>query len=141
MPNVLAAVRSILAADAGVSALAGDRIYPGQFPQDVTRPAVVIWSVSSEAYDCLDGGIGLESPRMRIECVSMSRADSDSLWLACNKALSVGFTQGTYAGTFVRSIAQSGGHFHLEDRPYDGTDRWVYRTVQTFEISYHIYER
>lgn len=141
MPNVLAAVRTILLADPDVAASVGTRIHPGQLPQDATKPSICLWTVSSEAYDCLDGGIGMETPRIRVEVISDSRETSDSIWLECNAALSRNFTPGTYAGTFVRAIGQSGGHFHLEDRPYDGSGRWLYRTIQSYQVTYHLFER
>jgi len=141
MPNVIAAVRTILLADPSVSISVGTRIYPGQFPEDTEKPAVCLWAVSSEAFDCLDGGIGMETPRIRVEVVSPSRETSDNIWLECNIALSKNFTPGVYAGTFVRSIGQSGGHFHIEDRPYDGSGRWLYRTIQSYQVTYHLYER
>jgi len=136
-----AAIRYILANDPDVSAVVGDRIYPDWLCQDAVMPAITLWAVSSTPFDTMSGGMGMEKSRVRVECISQSRANSDSLWLLVNKALSKVLHKGNYGGIQVCSISQGTGSYQMADRPYDGSDRWLYRTIQSFDINYYLYEK
>ena len=89
----------------------------------------------------MDGGLGIEENNVRLECVSGSRSQSDELWLAANAALTKTNKKGLYNGVMVQSLTQSTGSYHIADRPYDGSDRWIYRTIQSFDIYYYLYEK
>lgn len=137
MSDIVQAVKSILAADSGVSAIT-TRIISDHLPQSMNTPAVVMWTVSSIAVDHLAGFTGFEQSILQVECYADTRAQSAALWKAVNEALS-GY-RGTSAGVPVRSVSQSSGHYDREDPPEAGSDRYRYVTVQDFEFSYHSYE-
>lgn len=135
------AVRDILINSPEVSSLVGDRIYPDYLKQDTQMPSCVLWTISANAYDCFDGGMGFEKGRIRFESVAHTRQQADQIWLAANKALTKELKRGVHAGVLVDGITQSTGVFHMADRPADGSDRWLYRSIQTFEITYYLYEK
>ena len=137
----LTAIRAMLIADPDVTALVGDRIMPDHFDQDGERPMVCMWNISAVPYDTLEGGLGFERARVRVECVGDSRAQADAIWLAVNKALTKDLKRGTWDGTLVDCVTQGGGAQHLSDRPMDGSENWLYRSIQSFEISYYLYEK
>mgnify|MGYP003672641661 CR=1 FL=1 len=141
MATGTAAVRNMLVNDAGVSSVVGDRIYPDWLKQDTDMPAVVMWTVSSKAFGVMDGGLGMEQSNIRVECIAQSRSEADDLWLKVNSALVKTNKKGLYGGVMVQSMDQSTGSHHMADRPYDGSDRWVYRTIQSFDIYYYLYEK
>jgi hypothetical protein len=141
MATGIAAIRHILVNDPDVSAIVGGRVYPDWLKQDTEMPAVALWTVSSTAFDCMDGGIGMEKNDIRLECISTSRSQSDDLWIKVNKALTQTNKKGLYNGVMVQSLNQATGSYHMADRPYDGSDRWIYRTIQSFDIYYYLYEK
>lgn len=137
MSDISQAVRAILVADAGVSAIT-TRIHTDHLPQSVNLPAVVMWAVSSVGVDYIAGFTGMEQTVLQIECLDKTRGGSAALWKAVNQALS-GY-RGTSSGVVIRSVSQSSGHFDREDRPESGSDIFRFVTVQDFEFAYHVYE-
>jgi hypothetical protein len=141
MATGTAAIRHMLVNNSEVSSVVGDRVYPDWFAQDTAMPAICLWTVSSKPFSCMTGGLGIEASTVRVECLGQTRAEADSLWLSCNKALSKDNKKGLYGGVMVQSMDQSTGSYHMADRPYDGSDRWIYRTIQSFQIYYYLYEK
>lgn len=141
MATGIAAIRQMLIGDPEVSAVVGDRVYPDWFKQDTQMPAICMWTISSKPFACMDGGLGIEASLVRVECLSRTRSEADSLWLKTNKALTRQNKKGLYGGVMVQSLTQSTGSYHMADRPYDGSDKWIYRTIQSFEIYYYLYEK
>jgi hypothetical protein len=134
-------VRSILLADADVSAMVGTRIGPDHFGQDTIKPAVCLWHISGEPYDCLDGGTGFENGRVRVECLSDTRVEADDLCRKVNIALVKSPKRGVWDSVYIDSISQGSGIAHLADRPLNGSQTWLYRTIQSFDVLYHLYQR
>ena len=58
----------ILSENAGVSALAGDRIYPVYMPQSCTMPAIAYQEIASTREYVMSGAIGMVSARYQINC-------------------------------------------------------------------------
>jgi len=135
------AMRSILLGSPDVVSKVGNRIYPDYLQEDSQLPALLLWTISATPFDCMDGGMGFEKGRVRLEAYAETRQEADQLWLAANKALSKDLKRGVHAGVLVDGITQSTGVFHMADRPVDGSDRWRYRSIQTFEITYYLYEK
>lgn len=68
MAEVEEAVYAILTGDAGVAALAGDRVYPQEIPQDVALPAVAYARVSTRRARRHGGaGVGRRLARARVQ--------------------------------------------------------------------------
>ncbi len=61
------AIYSHLAADPALSALVGQRIYPGSAPQGAVRPYVTFFSVSTSPGAHMLGGDGLAEVRLQLD--------------------------------------------------------------------------
>ena len=136
MSDVLPQLVTKLKADAGLSALVGSRVYADFAPEDVQKPCVYMYITSEDAEDCLDGMVDFADARVRIECVGTSRESADSTSNAVRTALNA-LLQTNYTGTSIQGISQATGKIHLVDIPNDGTDRWQFRTSQSFNVTYH----
>lgn len=139
MATGVVAIRDMLVSNVDVAGVVLNRIYPDWFKQDTELPAICLWTVSSKPFDCMEGSLGMEANNIRVECLGKTRSEADALWLKVNKALVQQNKHGVYGGVNVQSMTQSTGSYHIADRPYDGSDRWIYRTIQSFEIYYHLY--
>lgn len=137
MSNVLPAVVEILKSDATLTALVGARIYGDFMPEDIQKPAVLAYITSETAENCFDGFIGFENARVRLEAYGLTRDSADEVMEAARQSLNG--VLGTYAGTPIKGVAQATGKIHLVDIPNDGTDRWQFRTAQSFEIAYNTF--
>lgn len=73
-----------LAADAGVAALAGTRIYPEQAPDEAELPLVVYTVKAGEA---LDGQIGMWPCTVTANCYATTDAAAEALGVAVRAAL------------------------------------------------------
>ena len=132
---VATAVRQIIADDATVTSLAGNRVTVDFIPEDSVMPALLLYIVSESAEDCLSGFVGFETAKIRVECYGETRSQADALHAAARAALNG--ERGVYSNTFIKGIGQDTGRVYLVDKPNDGTDHWLFRTIQTFEISYN----
>ena len=65
MADVEKAVYAILSGDAGVAAIAGNRIYPNRTPQDVALPAVAYFRVSTRRRATHGSPASLARPRIQ----------------------------------------------------------------------------
>ena len=133
--SIATSIRSIIAADATVQSIAGTRVSVDVIHQDSVMPALLLYIVSESSQDCLDGFVGFESARIRIECYGETRSQADALHAAARASLNG--TLGLHYGTMIKGIGQSTGRAYLVDRPNDGTDSWLFRTIQTFEVNYN----
>lgn len=68
MPSIEAALTAELLADAGVTALVGDRIFPMGGRQGTAYPYVTYMRISTAGAERLDGPNTLEWPRFQIDC-------------------------------------------------------------------------
>jgi len=119
-------LRLVLTSDAGVAALAADRVYTEVLPQSPTVPALVFTEVAGDEDVALDGPTGTRSRRVQVDAWAATRAEATSLGLAARATLS-GHT-GAAAGFEVEGV------FLLAERwNYDSETR-LYRTSQDYEI-------
>lgn len=107
MSGIVAAVRTLLAADSGVSALVSSRIYPLRLPQNATLPAVVLFTIDGPRQSTFDGPNGLVQSRVQVDCYGGEMGggayiDMHSVLTAVRKALN-GYS-GTSAGVSIRSV-------------------------------------
>ena len=137
MSNILPAVVSILKSDAGVTALVGSKVYGDFMPEDVQKPALLAYITSEVAENCFDGFVGFENARVRVEAYGLTSESADEVAESARNALN-GLI-GTYYGTPIKGVSQATGKIHLVDIPNDGTDRWQFRTAQSFEIAYNTF--
>ncbi len=119
-------LRMLLTSDAGVAAIAADRVYTEVLPQAPVLPAVV-FTVGAGGDDvALDGPTGASSRRVQIDTWAATRAEATALALAVKAAL-VGHA-GAAAGLDVQGV------FFLTERwDYDAESQ-LFRTNGDFEV-------
>lgn len=76
--SIEAGLRAFLIADAGVAAIAADRVYPAPAPQDVARPFVTYQRETGERVRSLSGPSGLALPSYLVDCWSDDPTLADS---------------------------------------------------------------
>jgi len=119
-------LRLLLTSDAGVAALAADRVYTEVLPQGPAVPALVFTEVAGDEDVALDGPTGTRSRRVQVDAWAATREEATSLGLAAKAALSG--HAGAAAGLEVEGV------FLLAERwNYDAETR-LYRTSQDYEI-------
>jgi len=97
------AVRKIMVDDAGIGALAANRIYPHILPQDATLPAITWQRISGAHLEDMGGEDLLARPRIQVNCWGASYSDASDLRDAVRTAL-VDYT-GTVLGVVIRIIS------------------------------------
>lgn len=137
MSSVIPAVVLIFKADATLTSLVGQRIYGDYMPEDIQKPALLAYQTSETAESCFNGFIGFENARIRVEAYGLTRDSSDAVIEAARQSLNGAL--GTYGGVPIKGISQATGKLHLVDIPNDGTDRWQFRSAQSFEIAYNTF--
>jgi len=119
-------LRMVLTGDAGVAALAADRVYTEVLPQSPTVPAVVFTEVAGDEDYALDGPTGASSRRVQIDSWAKTRAEATALGLAVKGALAG--HAGAAAGLDVQGV------FFLTERWDFDPETALYRTSQDYEI-------
>lgn len=119
-------LRLVLTSDAGVAALAGDRVFTEVLPQASAVPAVVFTEVAGDDDVALDGPTGASSRRVQIDSWAKTRAEATALGVAVKASLASHV--GAAAGFSVE------GAFLLSERWDFDAETSLYRTSQDFEI-------
>jgi hypothetical protein len=119
-------LRLVLTSDAGVAALAADRVYTEVLPQGPVVPAVVFTEVAGDEDVALDGPTGARSRRVQIDAWAKTRAEATSLGLAAKAALSG--HAGAAAGLDLQGV------FLLAERWDFDAETSLYRTSQDYEV-------
>jgi hypothetical protein len=133
-----------LAADAGVSNIVGNRIFPILMPEGAKLPAVVFLKVASVPIESLDGDDPTEAARYQFDCYSSMPNYYTSRQLAkavrsllVPKADQSGTTaEVPYSlpdGTVIQAV-----HLHDDrDLPFEeGPQTWVYRALLDIEFTF-----
>lgn len=102
MSNIEEAVRRILVDDAGVGAIAENRIYPQILKRKTPLPAITWQRISGVRLRGLDGTDALAQPRIQINCWAESYSDASDLEDAVRAAL-VDYT-GTVLSVVIADI-------------------------------------
>ena len=119
-------LRMLLTNDAGVAALAADRVYTEVLPQGPVVPAVVFTEVAGDDDVALDGPTGASSRRVQMDSWARTRAEATALGLVAKAALA-GHT-GAAAGFSVEGV------FLVAERWDFDSETALYRTSQDFEV-------
>lgn len=135
MSNIITAIRKIIAESPAVIAQAGNRVCVDFIPEESDMPAMLLYVANETASDCFDGFVGFETARIRIECYGETRAQADELHKSARESLNG--VVGVHGDVMIKGIGQNTGRAYLVDKPNDGTDQWLFRTIQTFEVSYN----
>lgn len=134
MADIIQAVKTILEAEAEITALVSTRIHPDHLPQGTIMPAIALWVISENALDQLTGPLGMDQPVVRAECYSTTRLGANTLRLLVREHLA-GYS-GTAATLWIKGVAQERGHQARTDRVSAATDQYRYVSVQDFRITY-----
>ena len=119
-------LRLLLAGDAGVAALAADRVYTEVLPQSPTVPAVVFTEVAGDEDVALDGPTGARSRRLQVDSWATTRAEATSLALAVKSAIAG--HAGAAAGLDVQAV------FLVTERWDFDAETALYRTSQDYDV-------
>ena len=127
------AIYTLLAADAGVGAICGDRISPHNRLQGTALPAVTYELVDLEPFQKLGGNAGLTAATVTITTIAETYADARSLAEAVFDALD------GYAGTSASVVIQSCQYTTLVSTDAgigEGEEDLPFEFVVTFRIHY-----
>jgi len=120
-----AIIKSLLAADATVTALVSTRIFPAVVPENTALPALAVTMIAGARYPRIAGAetTHLQRTRMEVECVGTSYAEAKALRSAVIKACE--FKRGTIATVLVHMIELIG------EGPdeYDNSAEWFSQVV------------
>lgn len=109
MAQIEQAMYGKLTADAGVSALIGTRIFPGQAPQSETLPLVCYTEAAQKVVMSLTGPVNLNSYAMHFDCWGESYAEVKAVYQALRTCLS-GYAGDLESGAVrVRGVFEEGG--------------------------------
>jgi hypothetical protein len=120
-------IAAFLAADAGVSALIGTRIYPMLLPQNATKPAVVYSQVSGVRVTTHDKAKNFTDQVYQLQCIADDPKSVKNLSEKVRQAME-GF-QGTMGATNVQGVFMTAER----DAPYQ-LDSLTYRTDLDFRL-------
>lgn len=135
MSSVLPELVSVMKSYSPLTSVVGSRVYADVMPEDVEKPAILLYVTSENAEDCLGGFVGYEVARVRVEAYGNSRSMADGALEQARQSLN-GYT-GVAVTLPIKGVSQATGKIDLVDKPNDGTDRWLFRTVQNFLVTYN----
>lgn len=127
------ALRARLIADATISGLVGNRIYPGRAPQKPTMPYLVYHRISTIRESTLDvGNAKVPEVRMQVDVIAATQAVVEEILNAMR--LSMDNFIGTSNGVTVLGVSV----VDEQDQPefYEGSDTVFYHSSLDFSIIY-----
>lgn len=101
--DIEGALYAFLAADAGIVAAVGDRIFPMRAPEGQTQPFLVYHKVTDPSYHSKDGDMNLAHPRFQITAWAGKYGDAKAAIAAVRAAL-IAYTGPTLQGVAVPEI-------------------------------------
>ena len=119
-PDVGIAVRDLILSDSEIVALVGNRVSADRMPQGQPVPAIVFYGVSTIAFDCLGGAVGLDQTRLQFECYADTRQVAGQLANLLRVRLA-GY-RGVHTGVVFKGVEQSSGQAYALDRSETGSD-------------------
>jgi len=128
--NVL---NSVLAADATVSGLVSDRIFPSLAEAKETLPFIIHELIASDRYQAADGYTGLAQLTYQIRCFAATRGGATALADAVRIALDHTAAASTVSGQTVLVCTALGSDEAIEYRD-EGAQTPVYETSMDFDV-------
>lgn len=124
----------LLKSNSTIKAMVGERIGPKPAPQDWDFPRIVYQLVTGERERSLTGPSGLAHPRIQIEAVALTYAETKTLAQAIRVLLDgYGGRVPAEGGRLIHDIELQGEHDDPEN-PKDSGDRPVRRVILDFEV-------
>jgi len=127
------ALRARLVADATMTGLVGNRIYPGRAPQKPTMPYLVYHRISTVRAATLDtGNAKVPEVRMQVDVIAASQSEVETIMNQMR--LVMDNFRGTSAGVTVLGVSVD----DEQDQPefYEGSDTVFYHSSLDFSIIY-----
>jgi gamma-glutamyltranspeptidase len=125
------AVRSILIADATVTALVSSRVFPQRRPQGTAVPAIVYQNIFEETNEALATQGGIRRTRLSVEVFDKTYGDTKTLRNAVEDAL-INYT-GTTEGETINSLRLESA-VDIDETNEPGGDFGYFRTILDFVI-------
>lgn len=127
------ALRARLIADATMTGLVGNRIYPGRAPQKPTMPYIVYHRISTVRAATLDTG-NAKVPEVRIQCDVIASSQSEVETVLSRMRVVMDNFRGTSSGVTVLGVSVD----DEQDQPefYEGSDTVFYHSSLDFSIIY-----
>jgi len=138
MADLGTAIRGYLAANGGVSAAVGSRIYPDVLPQgySVRNGGALTYTIIDTVHDHLINGLaGIARSRIEFAAFASTRAGANLIAEAVRASSLQGFT-GAMGGVLVESVMIASGIQTLDERPTDGSQEHRYMTIFDYMIAY-----
>ena len=106
-------IYSALTGDSGVTAIAGQRIYPSVIPQEIDRPCI---SYDIGSLPGIDGTAPIYQPTVNVSCFAREKQDAHDLAAAVDTKLEIlrGAVTGVTLKTMWKSSYQEGFDPDLE---------------------------
>ena len=137
MANIGLTIRTLTIANAGVSALAGSRMYPDALVQNAVLPAIVYQVIDTVATEHLGGIVALATSRIQIDSFATTRAGSVALGEAVRLALQTKH-RGDNGGQYIHEISLAAGESYGIDRVSAGSDQRRYIVTTDFLVTYRV---
>jgi hypothetical protein len=138
MADLGSAVRGYLAANGGVAALVGSRIYPDVLPQgySVRSGGALTYTIIDTVHDHLINGLsGIARSRIEFAAFASTRAGANLIAEAVRASDIIGLT-GAMGGVSIESVIVASGIQTLDERPTDGSQEHRYLTVFDYMFAY-----
>jgi hypothetical protein len=138
MADLGTAVRGYLAANSGVAAAVGTRIYPDVLPQgySVKAGGALTYTIIPGTHDHLLNGLaGIGRNRIEFAAFASTRAGANLIEQAVKKSGLIGFT-GAMGGMLIESVTYDGGPETRDEGPTDGSQEHRYLTIFDFMFAY-----
>lgn len=126
------AMRARLVNGDGVTALVGQRVYPGKAPQDAVLPYVVYHRISTTREATLSGPVLVGATRMQLDIIAASQASAEQTASAIRSRLD-GFAGVSAEVTILSSTVEDEQDL---SETIDGSDSLYYRVVMDVVIQY-----
>lgn len=121
-------INQLLAAQEGLTAIVGSRIYPHHLPGDATFPALVFRQVSGKPDYSHDGDSGLDVARVQFDAYGTTKAQAGQINAQVRALLSGKSYRPTIQSSFIEN--------QLPDDYEDGLQAW--RVISDYTITYRV---
>jgi len=133
MAGIEEGIKTLLDAEATLTAICSTDIYPNKAPQSAAFPQIVFTQLTSDEYNTLDGGGDVRSIDVDFDCRATRSVTATSLSAAL-LAYIRDFTGAAGAETIRAVTVQGEGSDYIA--PTDGSDKGVFIKTLDVQIQY-----
>lgn len=128
-------VIAALLQDGGVAAIAGNRVFPNQIPDNVLLvPVVVVHLIDARRRKIISGYTGEASSTVQVDSFGETKIEVNALSKACKLRL---VNHGGAFGAATVNFTNIVNELDLpSDNPIDKSDRWRFRRILRCEIGH-----